>query len=721
MRQSNEVSEQSGLRWFVLTVLVAILIGTLLRMSLAPAKIERLVRLEIEASQIRDNLVFGSVDVSLASGWWPELALVLNRVEWRAQEACSELSPVRARRVRIPVRLSGLIQGKIAAGRLKIDDLTVDLDDLKNDCSGSNSASSPTKTEAVRSESIKNEIAESGEIWSEADQARIAAFVGGVSISRAEIFFENRMKSVVLEDFSAAWRGDSLSILTSLRFPPATVFGENLPNFTIKGTIRRTEMIADIRAELSEGMLEASSVLKPVVLKNGAKELEADLSLSVSDLPLSVVTPLLTKSRIVSGAFRPKFIWLDCAAKVHGIFSRLFVENPVALSQCEVSGQVGRLNLQTAIRMPDGKWQPFAVRAEKIEIARVLETFGLRGPSGVFANFGQVSGTLQLNSPTSAEIGGSVAGAVVRFAGGEGAALQPLSIGQVEGKLQNDRWTLLLSQFEPDGGTADLTIAMEAEASGKNAKLEVDLKHLKLSSRVEKAIFSGTVKSIAGTVQAGFGSTSGFENRFENDQTPVFSKFNSSIVLDAIEGSEIGSEQVKIDAQLAKGSDREIQVSVKSPHVEVLKTGKLYRILQPSLLGWGGEVAKEGSRLVLGKVVVKGRFREDGFEWKQAQASVGRSLQLSSHGVISRNHVLTADLEAQYPLASRLKWTIEGTWLAPKFSSSSPELTSLFAKAGLPRETVIGTVPPRLLGVPVEAADSPSTPEKRPEKSAGKP
>ncbi len=702
-KKQREVSEQAGFRRFVIAVLVAFLFGTLIRVSLSPTKIEKFVRSKIEESPIRENLVFASAEVSLADGAVPDLAVILNKVEWRLGGRCPDTVPIRARVVRVPVRFMSLFSGHVSAGRVKIDELTVDLDEIKRNCEpgGTKTAHKDPVKETSKEVSETTGSVSSGaepvgapaEVWSQDDQQRISKLVSGVSVSRAEIFFENRMKSVIVEDASAVWQSDTLAVSTSLKFPPATVFGENLPTFTINGTVKQFEMMAQIRADLSEGALEANAVFKPVILR-GARELNADIGLSFSDLPLSVVTPLLSKSQIVTGAFRPKFMWLDCNAQIRGVFSRLFVENPITLSACGISGQVGRLSFAEATRLPNGRWKPFEVSAEKLDVARVLETFEIQGPSGVFANFGQITGQLKLDGADAAELSGSLKGAVIRFAGGEGTALQPLAIDRIDAKLADNRWNVTFGDFKPDGGTADLGLRATADRQGRSVDIDIDLKQLKLNSRVEKVVFTGPVSDITGT-----------SNITLDLAETALKKLRASFSLQDMHGSELASKEIKLEAQLLKGKpvgDPEIELTAKSAVVEVLKSGNLFRLLQPAMLGWDGEVSEDGKLLVVSRVAVKGRFHDNGFHWNGTSANVGTAMTLNSKGSVFRDHAINAELEARFPLASRLKWNVAGTWMRPVFTNASPELGALFVKAGLPRETVTAQVPPRLLGIPKE-------------------
>lgn len=704
MRKAVEVSEQDGFRRFAFTMLVAVLLGLGVQFALSPAKIEKIARVKIEESPIRDNFSFGSAELSLADGFFPDLALVLSRVEWRLPNVCPDAppasAPIRAGSMRIPLKLSSLLIGKLSAGRISFDELSIDLNDLKGDCRDSvfqggampsavatalNISSSPVKLEGLRAR----------ELWNQDDQERFAKILDGVRVSRAEIFFENRMKSVVLEGASASWRGDGLQIATVLRFPPATVFGENLPTLKINGMVRKNELIAEVRADVNEGTIEATAVFKPVQAASGSKELETDLNLSVKDLPLSLVTPLLTKAGIVSGKFQPKFMWLDCGAKVHGVFSRLFLDHPVALSQCELSGQVGKASLQTALRLPNGQWRPFEVMAKKIDLARVFETFDIRKPDEMFASLGTLSGKLRVESPVAVRLDGAISGAVMRFPGGEGAALQPLSIDRAEVELSEKKWRISFSEFKVDGGSADLWIRGEVALDGRSAKVEADLKALKFGPRAEKAIFSGRALNVAGTGLV--------KLRRENNEAAKIDALKVNGEVTGLEGSEIATDSLKIDAALK--SDHKIEVSARAPLLEVPMTSHLFRILQPTLLGWGGERSKDGQRLLLNRVTTKGTFEDEGFHWTQASASVGRVLTLSSRGTISSGHKIQGSIDAAFPSISKLKWNLQGTWMKPVMAAASPELIQLLVRAGLPIESVTGEISPRILGLPKAASD----------------
>ncbi len=675
MRQLEEVAEQGGMRWFIVAFVLAGLLGTLARLMISPHKIEMLVRAKVATSPWNEKFEFKSAEIDLADGPLPDFALVLKDVSFRPAGNCRaagehrELAPVRALSVRVPLKWTGLFKGRLSAGRIEFEELKVDLDEAKRTCENqsivatSNVATATIESPASQSPTVPSQISEN--LFPEEELRKVAQAVAGVRFLSAEIFFENRMKSVVLEDAVASVREREVDVSANIRFPPATVFGETVPAFSVVGTIRPNEILADVRADLNEGTFEANAVMRPVRTRSGEIELDSQLKLTVSDLPLSMMTPLLTKSGVVPGRFRPKFAWLDCNAEVKGVFSRLFIENPVRLSACEISGQAGRVRADVAIREPSGRWQPFELTLDDLDLGRVFETFELDSPSGVFAEFGKLKSKVRVQSAEEFEAAGSVKGAVVRFAGGEGTALQAFDVNSISLKAKRSLFCFKITDFIPAGGSAVLAIVADHESQTNETKFNLNLENLKLNPRVEKVVFTGPVSTIKGQASGTM-------------QNKVLTKLKASLALQNVQGSEFSSSEMRLEAQSHIGQP--IELTAKSSLVEIHKSGYLFSILRPALLGWGGEESADGKRVALGKVAIKGRLSESGFNWSSAEGSVGSVLNLVSEGKILRDQIIEARLEASYPGVRRLAWDVRGTWRKPEFAIASDELRALLRR-----------------------------------------
>jgi len=252
---------------------LAVLLGTLVRLMVAPHKVEMAIRAQIEKSEFQGQIGFRKAEVEFASGPWPDFALVLTDVQWRPMAACESEgahrmdAPMRAAAVRLPLRWSSLLRAEFAMGRIAAQDLVVDLDEVKRRCpndakhvsaptavpSAAPADSSPAFASAVAS--TPPSTLPSLSLYQESELKNLSRVLSGISVDHAELFFEGRMKSVVLENLRASVKAKGLDISTLVRIPPATVFGESLPAFSVKGTVQPSEILAEARADLNEGTL----------------------------------------------------------------------------------------------------------------------------------------------------------------------------------------------------------------------------------------------------------------------------------------------------------------------------------------------------------------------------------------------------------------------------------------------------------------------------------
>ncbi|MBK7892478.1 MAG: hypothetical protein IPJ84_17020 [Bdellovibrionales bacterium] len=673
-RYREDVFEQNGFRWFLVTLVVAVLLGMVLRQATSSRRMTALLRSNLEHSQIAENLSFSEASLSLADGWWPEIAFLLERVEWRTAPSCQDTAPVQMKRMRVPIRLLPLIKGEALVALAKVEDLTVDLDTLKTSCGKSVPASSSAPV------AITGSSPEAAAPTIDAEtRKRLQAMIRGLRVDRAELFFENRMKSVVLEDFSAVWNGDDLEVSTGVRFPPATVFGEALPPFLVNGTVRPQDISVDVRADLNEGTLEGSAQLRPVRQATGALELESEVRIAVADLPLSVMTPLLRKSGMVNENFKPRFAWLDCAAEVKGLFSRLLVQNAVHFSQCEVSGHIGRVRVESALLEPSGVWhapmgKDIEIVFDQLSIGQLLETFAQEGPRGVFSEFGNFTGRLVIGDERKASVSGELKGAQVKFASGGGSALQGLQLGRIDGALSAQHLDFQISKVVLDGGETDMTAVIGADlgsAGIERATVRVDAEHLKFNSRVEKLLFTGPVENLQFSTQLAL-------------HRGAFDDLKLKLEASGLKGAEVEAEKIRVTARMNRTvGDAAVDIDMDAPTVALTDRSPIFKLLQPALFDWSAPegLLKVAHQWPFRKLNVKGRLDDTGFTWTRANVelpvdsiSAAKKITFRSKGKIERAQLVEIELDALYPSQKRLRWSVSGPWLKLAHTGLSPEI-----------------------------------------------
>lgn len=684
-RYREDVFEQNGFRWFFVTLVVSILFGFVLRQATSSRRMTEFLRQNLEHSQIAENLSFSEASLSLADGWWPEIAFLLERVEWRTAPSCQDTAPVQMKRMRVPIRIVPLMNGEALVALAKVEDLTVDLDALKTSCRKTEAAipsaaavasSDPQHVEAVPE--VLSPAAPAPTIDPEI-RKRLMAVIRGLRVDRAELFFENRMKSVVLEDFSAVWRGDDLEVSTGLRFPPATVFGEALPPFLVSGTVRPQSISVDVRADLNEGTLDGSAQLQPVRMASGAMELESEVHVAVADLPLSVMTPLLRKSGMVNEKFKPRFAWLDCAAEVRGLFSRLLVQNAVQFSQCEVSGHIGRVRVESALLEPTGVWhapmgKDIEIVFDQLSIGQTLDTFAEEGPRGVFSEFGNFTGRLVVGDVRKASISGELKGAQLKFASGGGSALQGVHLGRIDGALSAQHLDFQISKVVLDGGETDMKAVVGADLGSKGierAIVRVDAEHMKLNSRVEKLLFTGPVENLQFSTQLAFGRG-------------VFDDLKLKLEASGLKGAEVEAEKFRVSGKMSRlAGGPAVDIDMDAPTVALTDRSPIFKLLQPALFDWSPPegLLKAAHQWPFRKLSVRGRLDEGGLSWSRAsvefpidESTHAKKILFKSKGKIERDQQAEIELEALYPSQKRLRWSVSGPWLKLAHTGLSPEI-----------------------------------------------
>lgn len=684
-RYREDVFEQNGFRWFFVTLVVAALLGLVLRQATSSRRMTALLRSNLEHSQIAENLSFSEASLSLADGWWPEIAFLLERVEWRTAPSCQDTAPVQMKRMRVPIRLLPLMKGEALVALAKVEDLTVDLDTLKTSCGKATPAASPVAASGSLAEAVNASTAAPATAPTVAPtiddetRKRLQAMIRGLRVDRAELFFENRMKSVVLEDFSAVWSGDDLELSTGVRFPPATVFGEALPPFLVSGTVRPQDISVDVRADLNEGTLEGSAQLRPVRQATGGLELESEVRIAVADLPLSVMTPLLRKSGMVNENFKPRFAWLDCAAEVKGLFSRLLIQNAVQFSQCEVSGHIGRVRVESALLEPNGVWhapmgKDIEIVFDQLSIGQLLETFAQEGPRGVFSEFGNFTGRLVIGDERKASVSGELKGAQVKFASGGGSALQGLQLGRIDGALSAHHLDFQISKVALDGGETDMTAVVGAELGGagiERAAVRVDAEHLKFNSRVEKLLFTGPVENLQLSTQLVL-------NR------GAFEDLKLKLEASGLKGAEVEAEKIRVIGKMSRAvGDKAVDVDMDAPTVALTDRSPIFKLLQPALFDWTAPegLLKTAHQWPFRKLSVKGRLDDAGFTWTRANVELpvdsisgAKKITFRSKGKIERAQLVEIELDALYPSQKRLRWSVSGPWLKLAHTGLSPEI-----------------------------------------------
>ena len=675
-RDRDYLDGQAGWRVFFFSVAIACIAGLGFRLYFTPDRIRHWVEDALSRQSLKVSIHFDSAELSLARGSLPQLAVVLRHLEVAPAPLCHPEPSVKMGSLRIPVRITSLFSSHIAVGVVSAADIFVDLDGLKVRCSET-ARQAPTPLEAARSPASE-EISDTpafakapAKPWWGPEQLRaVQNLVSGFDFSEVEVVFENKIKKIYLESFLATSDpGEkAIHLKTAVRIPEEMTFGEKLPPLKISGEVEADAAQMVVKAVLSEGSLESHATLKPA--PEGQIEVEARAA--VKSVPLSTTVPLLTKAGIIKNSFRPRFLWLGCQVSVHGLFQGLLKKNPLKLEQCEVQGEGARIYLDSAIRGPDGSWEPFAVELSNVSVARMLETFGASGPDGVVAEYGRLNGRIHVRAQNDAEFQGAISDMELLFSNRNIRTLQKITSLETKIKLQGERIIGAIDQVGLAGGDFKGRIDFDVSHSPTRGEVTARIESLRLGDAVQKLMFTGTVANISGEGGASI-----------RDGHP--SDVRGSFTLHDLEspGYKVHESSLQIGvASSAAHALSGLNIFLKSPEVLVSTSSPLGEAISPLLMHRDSatgtddqNAAQTGNWIRASDIQIHGVIPEEGgLHWEHARAGLEKGrVRLASSGAFDRDSDISAWLTAESAvgLLKTHRWAVSGSLAKPILSEEN--------------------------------------------------
>lgn len=658
-QSSSYVENQQGWRFLFFSLALSCVAGLGFRLYFSPQKIKQWTSQALESQAGRYDIRFRDAELSLARGAIPQFAIVLKGVEVGPRPACSSVPALKVSELRIPLQFRKLLSGEVGLGVISGGEVIVDVDGFKTDCAAQKSHPiAPMPHTHVEPVAQKPNMDGRIQSWWTSDQLKQAQrAVAGFEFDRVEVWFEKRAKRLVLESLSlTSDEGeDVVHLTTDLRVPPEVTYGEAIPPLTIEADARGDSAEVSIQAELSEGTLEGVAHLKPLV----DHQLDIDAHVAVSSLPLSTMVPLLTKAGIVKENFRPKFLWMDCAAEIKGRFQGLFRENPLRLKDCSIEGGGGQIRVEEALRHPDGGWDPFRVRIETVDLRKMIETFGAKGPDGVADDFGRVSGELAVKSFAEARFEGVFEGAQVRFSSRSVRALQRVARMEAKLDLQGERMFGSVDRVELERGQFDGSLRFDADREFRTGSVKIQVKNLVLDPIVQRVLVAGEIGRMTGQGDALIG-----------DGKVVSVKGDWRV--EHLNGHEFRFKNADVRTDYGGG---DFHVTVRAPILELSRVSPLFIASQPLFFGH----AFRGDWIPVEQTLIRATVSDrEGVRWEKAEGRMENGkIALVSAGGLTRQRQLSGWVSIDYPAVKKLKWTLAGTTTTPVFGDDSKALEDL--------------------------------------------
>lgn len=659
-----------SLRRFVFALLSALALGLLFRVAVSPARVEfwlneALDHAESNGASLRTRVQFENARLSLGQGLWPRLALQIERVVLRGSDGCAEdRVALDARTVEIPIRWLELVGGgRLAAGVADVRELAVDVDAFRPRCGADTPAGPSPETPANTQVSGSSQLPAEREgprvaqaWWSERDAENLARAIRGARVGRAQIYFEQKSKHVDLERAGIDWQRESASARFRVRLPSAIAYGETLPPIDVNITATPKEATAEAYASFEEGRVRVHSRLRPL-----PEDVDFEARAEVSGVAASVLAPLIRKSGLYAGAFKPRFLWFGCSVSIHGPFRRLFQSQPLEFRSCALDGSSGRLEMESATRLPNGNWGPFVAKLKSVDVRSWFEAFGHEGPRGVFVDFGKLDGTLEHLGAEQYRARGSLSGARAVFVNRDARAFQEISL-EISAEKRGTAVSGRLERAQLIDGRFDGTAAWNWNLATGDGALNVDAKALDLASGVQAVMIDGRASRVALAGRAEWVGR-------------VFRRARVSGRVEGVDSAALRSPVAEVKGDLTDGV---LRLTARSARMELATRGAIMEAVGPLFADrkWDRDwisVSDVRSQLA---------FTEAGMGWDKAHARVEDMFRVSSSGNLNRDRVLAGVARVESLGAARgsvakpgassgvkiLRYSISGRTRAPEIA-----------------------------------------------------
>jgi hypothetical protein len=649
------VIEQKGLRVLVTGVMLALIMAMTFRAIFSPQRVKYEIERVIEESNPQKiELKVEKAYLSLAQGWFPRLAVVIENLELQSQDPCLYYAKIHAGMMILPVSLQSIFDRSLVLKRLEVDNLVAHLKTKDVKCDTSMITPTPGEV-AVGGES--KPIVQSQNTTTSAVQqtnninAPPAPLVQTLSIEgsplREILLIHGELHFDTFPDFYLQFKKlkaelasqpeKSALIDGNLELVPAT------PEDRLIGWNARFQMEINEKLIKShvKGQWREGSVNLDLNFKN--KENELNLSGDFKQIPLGQIFIFTNEMGWTKAAPSARQSWIS----FHAEYNQQSKKNKqVNVKDIKVEGDFG--DIKVPLLEGQGEpfvWQPIKVELNSVHISKLLTAFDQPHPSNSLASLGVFSGMIDLEGPHFRGAVGELKGLEFVFSNKGIRDMQVVSTMHLDVSEADNQYKGKITDLElKDGdfkGQIEATY-LRAEAS---TQVHVQLDQIKLNPKVEKLMTNrGFLSPLQGKLSFLLkkGEKPHIQGLLKADSGQIeminFEKFKW----------EINSNN---DDELWKLSFQELKWSADTPSLETLQ--EIFRV--------------EGSVLEMKNFSVKGKRGENSFEWSDLQAQLQEpKIRINSQGAWDEDGKIKGNIQIKSDKEVR-QLSLSGTRESPEW------------------------------------------------------
>lgn len=640
----NLIAEQPGRFVLFSGVLIAVVLGLVIRGLIAPNKVKSMV--ESAASRMHKDVQvdFESAQISLARGLLPRFAVIITKVKMESDNECWMQPELTADEIRLPLSFWSLIQGENPVTQVEAGQVKVNLRSLYKNCEKSTEEKKNETPQIKRFVTLKDSAsAPKGGPSSSTPQVR------AILIDQLKILAPNLAEPVDLNSFAIRLKSNSprvVEMTAKTHLMRDEMVGDYLSHATVWGEYSEFPR-ATLQGRLSGNWREGSYQIKA---SYGMKEEELATELDLKHIPLSQVFQVMRKFQWLKEDLNGRQVWVSLNAQ-STIAKSNFKTAQMQMKDVRLEGDLGDLKVDEVrvTSLAPMKYFPFTVNIRRLNGDKLFALMNKPHPAPILGQLGSFDGTAEITDQDHMKLSGVHRGLEFIFSNKGQREMQVLREIAADVSLDRDHWNVKVSRFVPDQGVFDGQLQLAANRDFQTVEVKAKANEIRLSPNVVRLMTAGgQVGAISGDLSMKFqeGKMSHVKGVLNSESADVegvaFEKARFNV---DYSGGEIQSQ-----AQIQK-----MAISVGSPAFQILKN-----LIEPD---WMSE----------GKLQMKSlasQFHAQSFKvlgWKNFSAQLEKGGRLSSEGEWDADGVLSGQVQSQVGKASH-KWLLSGKRDNPVFT-----------------------------------------------------
>ncbi len=482
------VAEQPGFAVSMLGIFLSILIGIVIRASLAPDKVLTLIDQAAAKIDKRMNAKVGSASISLSDGFFPEVSVVVQDLVISSEENCWMRPHLEVDELKLPISVLHLLKGEIYIHQIIANDVGLTLRTALSEChsrkTASNGSVAPEGPSAATSpENLATDIQDISTAGGQIDEVIVQNF----HIHYLPIAFT----TVKMRDLNIQVPSVYPKVIRSsgiLHLAGETLSGDY--SSTAKVSInyseeKTTKWDLNLSGQWREGHYDLGAEYTP-------QNQNIQISLDMSHIPLSQLFPLLRKYHILQSDFNGKQIWLTMNAKAKGMASNL-QSMPVQVEKLKVEGNFGELESRDIkiLSLEPFVYQPIDLDIRSLNLDDLFVFLNRPHPSPTLGKLGTLHGKASFSRTGDVSLLGDLSGLEFIFSNRGIRQTQNLSLISGSILFRHQNWNIKIDRMKPSEGVFLGFLNIEADHDWKNVSLRTRIDDLTFGPSVQKLMTGG--------------------------------------------------------------------------------------------------------------------------------------------------------------------------------------------------------------------------------------